>query len=83
MTDLRYAKLGKDAARAEQTKIRAAHRRKADKQGEALTLCSKCLDLMMLAVCMHKACEKDNAEKESVFWGAGRGQPSTTETGQT
>ena len=67
VTDIRFSKLGKDAARAEQVKVRTAQRRKADAKGEAPNLTSRCLEVMMIGVAMHKACEKDNRENESVI----------------
>ena len=56
LTDIRYAKIGKDAATKKKHRIRQSMRRKAYKTGVAPKLEAGTNEIMELANCMHGAC---------------------------
>jgi len=50
VTDVRFAKLGKDAGRATKVRLRRLHRLKAKKESQAASLVSKHMDMMHIAI---------------------------------
>ena len=83
VTDIRYAKIGKDGAKPMMTMRRRLHREKAKKKGVAPTLVSTHLDLMNIASAMQAACINDNKKNKGVLkafrmggWTAYRPTPS-------
>ena len=66
VTDIRFAKLGKDAANGKKTERRRLRRIKAKKQSVAAQLVSKKLDLMHICLTMMHACIADNAQNKGV-----------------
>ena len=73
ITDIRYAKIGKDAQRPEAAAIRRGQRLRASREGVAPTHESKATDCARLANAMHSACVKDNAENNGVLRAARMG----------
>ena len=67
VTDIRFAKLGKDAAEALKPHRRRLHRERCKEADFAPTLESKHFDLMHLVIAMQEACVRDNLENRGVF----------------
>ena len=83
VTDIRYAKIGKDGAKPMMTMRRRLHRKRARQHGKAPTLTSTHLDLMHIALAMQRECIKDNKKNKGVLkafrmggWTAYRPTPS-------
>ena len=66
VTDVRFAKIGKDGAESMRSR-RFYHRLKAKQFRVASTLCSAHLDLMLLAIAMQTACIRDNQKNRGVL----------------
>ena len=67
VTDIREAKIGKEAAVAIMASRRRLHRIAAKKKGVVPTMCSRHLDLMHIAFAMQRACIKDNEKEQGVL----------------
>ena len=67
LTDVRFAKLGKDAAKPEIRRLRAAQRQLARDKGVAAQQVSKARQVLTVLVKMHKACVKDNETSQGVL----------------
>ena len=66
VTDLRYAKLGKDGAEACKHRRRRLHRLKAKQESATSSLVAKHLDMMHICLAMQQACVEDNEQKDGV-----------------
>ena len=67
ITDIRFAKLGKDAQKVEARKIRRGQRMRAVQDGTAARLTASALDCLRLARAMHAATVQDNADYNYVL----------------